>query len=232
MIKNYIPDKKRVLVLSPHPDDEVIGCGGVLLRFASKGSLIHCLYLNRGEQSKSLKKYKSVIKRVSIREKEVKKVTKEIGIKSYSFLYEINEKISDRIIEKKIEKKIKIFKPEIIFVPWHYEMHPEHRLFGQYLAQINIEIGILKDTEVFAYEVWSPISCPNICVDITDQIERKKELLGMYDSVMQDIDYIRTSTGLNKYRSIYIQDGKGFSESFIRSSLREYLASLKERKKI
>ena len=40
----------RVLVLSPHPDDDVFGCGGTLIRHVAMGHEVHIVYLCRGDK--------------------------------------------------------------------------------------------------------------------------------------------------------------------------------------
>ncbi|NNC52551.1 MAG: PIG-L family deacetylase, partial [Erythrobacter sp.] len=46
---NKIHDLGRVLVVAPHPDDEVLGCGGTMARLAAEGHAVHVLVATRGQ---------------------------------------------------------------------------------------------------------------------------------------------------------------------------------------
>ena len=41
--------KKKILVVAAHPDDEVLGCGGSLIKFNKQGYKIQCIFLADGE---------------------------------------------------------------------------------------------------------------------------------------------------------------------------------------
>ena len=39
---------KNILVIAPHPDDEVLGCGGVMTKYAGAGHKVYVLIMSRG----------------------------------------------------------------------------------------------------------------------------------------------------------------------------------------
>ena len=43
-----IPENKKILVIVPHPDDETLGCGGLLIQAADSNCNIHILSLTSG----------------------------------------------------------------------------------------------------------------------------------------------------------------------------------------
>ena len=56
-------NKKRVLVIAAHPDDEVIGCGGTIAKLKKEGNEISVLFLADGESSRKVKNIDKVIKK-------------------------------------------------------------------------------------------------------------------------------------------------------------------------
>ena len=74
----------RILVVAPHPDDELLGCGGTLLRYASEGATIAWLIVTGMKES-----YGWDRKRVSDRAGEIKKVQKGLGVKTKN-LYQLD----------------------------------------------------------------------------------------------------------------------------------------------
>lgn len=225
-ISVYNPGKEKILVLAPHPDDEVLGCGGTILRHAQAGSEIFCLYLNKAEQSRSIMHIKNIDKRVQIKTAETKTAVHKLNIRHFDFIYKSNKKIPDSHIKRKIENIVSRYKPQLIYLPWYGEIHPEHRIMGIYLRQIEITMNLLKETYIHAYEVGVPIPYPDIYVDISTEMEDKINILKSYETAVNHIDYAKTVEGLNSYRSLHINGGHGYFETFIRHTFRGYLCKL------
>ena len=72
MLKNY----KRILVVAAHPDDEVLGCGGTLIKLSSKKSIIQTVFLSDGESSR--KDNLLLKKKILIRKKSAMQAAKII----------------------------------------------------------------------------------------------------------------------------------------------------------
>src|SRR5438128_1112363 len=115
----------RILVLSPHPDDESIGCGGTLRKHIVEGDTVHVIFLTSGERGGHGMPPEQT-KRV--REQEAKDAASILGYESLEFWRIPNGKL--RVTKHAVEQlqlKLKDWKPDIIYVTHDGEMHPEHR---------------------------------------------------------------------------------------------------------
>ena len=61
--------KKNILVIAAHPDDEMLGCGGTLIKLQKKGYKIKCIFLSDGESSKNKKDEKILKKKNNFKRK-------------------------------------------------------------------------------------------------------------------------------------------------------------------
>ena len=37
----------KILIISPHPDDETLGCGGTLLKFGKENNILYCTQIKK-----------------------------------------------------------------------------------------------------------------------------------------------------------------------------------------
>jgi hypothetical protein len=58
--------------------------------------------------------------------------------------------------------------------------------------------------KIVMYEVWGTLPLPNRYIDISDAIDRKKEIINMYYSQIKHIDYATKITALNEYRGMTV----------------------------
>lgn len=111
----------NILVISPHQDDEVIGCGGTIIKHHKKGDKIWVVYITAGWSG--IPKIKSKIEAVGIREKEARNACKILGVEKTIFMREEDRNVSEsgKIVQKLI-KIIRKAKPNFIYAP-----HPEEK---------------------------------------------------------------------------------------------------------
>ena len=219
---------RKVLVLAPHMDDEVIGCGGTLRKMADAGKEVSVLFMTDGRKGdadlKAMtpeaqeKREKALI---LIRKEEARQAGKILGIKSLFFLDAEDSKLQSLPeTQKRVMQILHEVQPDLLFTPFFMEDHPDHR------ATTDILLDATRDTEptltCFAYEVWTPL-LPNVLVEITPVAEIKQAALSVYKSQLKDNDFVRSAFGLNAYRSMAI-GGKGFVEAFWSGSLKEFRA--------
>lgn len=191
---SFRPEDK-ILVVAPHPDDESIGCGGLLALY---GRQCDVLLLTDGRNGHS--------GRFSGREDELVMLREEELKAALAFAY-VNELRMLRIPDGdlyshySVVKKIDIRSYDYIFVTNHQELHEDHRVSCKMLKKM-IRSQHAKAVLV-EYEVWTPLMRPTRYLDITAVIETKRKMIEQHVSQNQDIDYSGKGISLNCYRGIY-----------------------------
>lgn len=204
--------KEKILVFAPHPDDELIGCGGTLLKQKKEGAKIVIAYMTYGELGLMEKEKKAK----QIRKAEAKRFCKEINAKPI-FLGEADLFFKNK--SKTFKKMIKIIrkeKPTIVFYPHAMEDDPTHNQTTE-LARIACKFCGKKTVytkeklwtakKIFEYEVWTPMAAYDTSIDITKVIKQKGQLFSNYPSQQNSINYREATLSLNHYRGI--TSGKG-----------------------
>ncbi len=109
----------NVLIIAPHPDDAELAIGGTIVTLAIRGYNVYLLDLTNGEPTP----YGTVEKRV----KEAKKSAKILKIKKRVILDFPNRYLQDKIEYRiKVAEYIREIRPEILFVPFNIDAHPDH----------------------------------------------------------------------------------------------------------
>lgn len=217
---------KRVLVLSPHPDDEVFGCGGLISKLHNSGAQISVAYFCDGAGGTSDGKNKRNL--IDVRKIEAKASAQILGIKSQTFFgYPDGKLAAGHAAVKGLTTLIKEFKPDIILVPSFLDNHPDHRVTNEILLNTLSEIEnespsttLGTDLTIWAYEIWTPIY-PNRLVDINSVIDTKKEAISKHKSQLDSRGYDKAVIALNQYRA-EINNISGYAEAFFASSVEIY----------
>lgn len=203
-VKRDGPDSGRVLVLSPHIDDDVIGAGGCLIKHAEMGDEVAVVYFADCTPERT---------------KEAKEAAGVIGFRVLDFFpYEGKTLGGKREIDEKVSSIISEYRPEIVYLPSFLDRHNDHLAVNHCLARLHAKHGY--SFTVYAYEVWTAI-IPNLVVDISCAIERKKSALSKFSSQLISHDWMEAAVSLNRYRGV--TSGAGlFAEAFMRYSMGEY----------
>ena len=182
-----IGEKDKILVVAPHPDDESIGCGGLL---ASYPEQCEVLLLTDGYDRQH--KDASI---ADIRKKEFVSALDSVGIKNYYCLDIPEHEIPDNI--GKI-KTIDFSKYTLVFVPNRYELHTDHKAAFNAVKSV---IGLCNSRcKLYEYEVWTTIRNPNVLFDIEKVKTKKGEMIRCHSSQVAELDYLDLALGLNSYR--------------------------------
>ena len=121
----------KVLVIAPHPDDETLGCGGTLLRHSTEGDEIYWLIVTGIDEAHGWS-----AEQVRVRDEEIKKVSA-----AYGFCQTCNLTIPTTRLDtipmvdliEKIGSFIKSIEPEIIYMPYAYDVHTDHQVIAKAL---------------------------------------------------------------------------------------------------
>ena len=129
---------QKLLVVSPHPDDEVLGCGGLIKRVKDAGGKVYVLFLTVGET----KEYPQhgVIK-TDERVAETEKVAKYLKYDDYEIAYPGGEyhlrldQLPQKDLISRIENSGRIsldkIKPTIVATTHHGDYNQDHRACAQ-----------------------------------------------------------------------------------------------------
>ena len=210
---------ERVLIISPHPDDDVIACGGTIRKLVQQGTSVKVVYMTDGRGGNM---GYDPGRLVAGREVEAKKALTVLGCSDAVFLRHPDMGLScDREVIDEILTLLRDFKPDAIFVPSILEFPPDHRVTADItmaaLAKYKHEVVCLE------YEVWTPLPMTNVLVDITDVVEEKARAILEHRSQMEINDYSEKIIGLNAYRSMIAESGVKYCEGFHRLERKDYV---------
>ena len=218
--------KRNVLFISVHPDDETLGCGGTILKHKANGDTINWLNITDMDNNHPF----------GFSPEIVKKVQKNIGkvVNSYEFNNFINLKFYERIIDtislseliSKISEVIYNIKPDILYIPNRSDVQSDHRISFQaiYPCTKNYRYPFIKSIlmyETLSETEFSPALAentfiPNTFVDITDYIDKKVEIMKLYETEIM-LDPLPRSAhaikGLAAFRGSRI--GVRYAEAFM-----------------
>ena len=178
---------KKILVVSPHPDDETLGAGGTLLKKKSDGSEIFWLNFTNLKE-----KYGFTKEQTEKRAKEIIMVAKSYGFSDFKNL-ELEpaglDKYSKAEIIDKVIDYIKSLKPDTILLPHRDDVHSDHKFVFDtvyactkifrypYIKKI-LTMEIISETDFSFRNSFTP----NYFVDISEYIEKKIEIMKIYES--------------------------------------------------
>lgn len=190
-----VNESDKILILAPHADDESIGCGGILLKYASQCDVIFLTDGRYGDIEIEPNKM------VEIRKKEFETVMNKLHVNNFSLLG-----IEDTHLESnyQIFKNIEFNNYDYICVPNNLDQHPDHKAVTKHIKRAFKEKQINNQIKILMYEVWGTLPLPNFYTDISDIVENKKEIINMYYSQIKHVDYANKITALNEYRGMIV----------------------------
>jgi N-acetylglucosamine malate deacetylase 1 len=212
------PAARRVLVLSPHIDDDVIGCGGVIRQHADLGAAIVSVYLRDGGAT---------------RESEARRAAEIIGVSELIFLRwgpAANTRRwgpvptakslipIQRDTIKGLREIIENTKPEVLYAPFFLDPHPDHAS-ATYLLDAAMSSCRTPIERLYLYEVWGPL-VPDVLIDITKQADVKRRAINAHCSQVENINMGDGILGLNRYRA-EMNRIQGYAEAYLRVTPRE-----------
>ena len=209
----------RIVVVAPHPDDEVIGCGGSLVKHARAGHAITVITISRRVRSRVEEDITDADYRI-----ESESAHRILGVRRHVALDLPGRSPSATEVTAKLVTEFRINPPEILYVPHDNESDADHRqtntaaLEALWMAQslyFNEQGPAISPPQlVLGYEIWTPLSRFQYVEDIGDDaIEKKVEAMQCYRSQMRHAPWDAAIRGLASYRGVTTRGG-GHAEVF------------------
>ncbi len=214
---------KNIIIISAHPDDEVLGAGGTLLKHKRKGDGIYWLITTNVFEEQGFSK-----ERVMSRQKEIERVAKKLGVKKVFKLDFPTMSLSTESLIDMVPKVSKVFtevKPEIMYCLNRSDAHSDHRVtfdavmvctksFRYPFVKQILMYECISETE-FAPQLHEKVFIPNYFVDITEFFEEKIEIMKIYESEIGEHPFprsLRNMEALATYRGASV--GVEYAEAF------------------
>ena len=214
----------NILVVASHPDDEVIGAGGAILKHVSQGDCVYALVLGDGKSSR----YSTVPKNIiETSKKEMELASKTLGIKkviSGSLKSNRFDSYDMLDIVKIIENAIKSYDINIIYTHWENDLNNDHRIAFKSTITAARPLPESKVTKILSFETLSSTEWnfsdsksffPNYFVDISDHVEKKMEALSCYKSELRAFPHPRSLEAIkNRSKNHGSTSGFFYAEGF------------------
>jgi N-acetylglucosamine malate deacetylase 1 len=189
----------KILVVAPHADDEVLGCGGTIARHASQGDEVHVVVVTRGDPEFYSSEY--VEKAIG----ELREAHALLGVADVHFLNFPAPKL-DTVhgykLADAISEVIRTLRPRIIYTPHRGDIHADHQAVYQATLVATRPINDCPVKRVLCYETlseteWSPplgdsAFIPTVFVDISDYLDDKLKAMNCYQSQIKQPPHPRS----------------------------------------
>ncbi|SVB98669.1 uncharacterized protein METZ01_LOCUS251523 [marine metagenome] len=196
----------KVLVIAPHMDDEVLGCGGTIIRHVDSGDHVTvCIVANRAYNHK-------YDQNLIEQEKGCCKKAKEIlSYQDLIFLDLYDEKLDQSQIDIIIplEEVVTKCKPEVVYAPHRGDLNQDHRAVFEAARVVCRPNAGHRVTTLRAFEVPSSTDqvpealewpfFPNYYVNVKSSLEQKIEAMACYSKESKPFPHPRSAEGLRVY---------------------------------
>lgn len=179
----------NILVIAPHPDDEILGCGGSIAYHVARGDTVYVLVVTRGDPGIFPP---AVIEKTRGELAEAHQVLGVAGVEFLDFPAPKLDSIPGYQIADAIGKTLKRLAPQTLYLPHRGDIHADHRIvFDAALVAARPINGCsvktilcyetLSETE-WGYPFGADVFSPTVYIDISSHLERKLEALRCYQS--------------------------------------------------
>ena len=219
---------KKILIVVAHPDDETLGCGGLIIKSIKNKCKIYIQVLGEGVSARFKKGHEdsdeSLFAR-DIREKEFYKCLKFLKVKNFEIYKNHCTKfdkypLSDFV--KIIENRITKFKPDIIVTHNPFDTNIDHKITYDAVNIACRPSNKFKVKKILSFEV--PCSThlsiknnfkPNFYLDISNEFNQKLKAIKFYKNELRKYPFPRSIEGikaLSKLRGM--QSGCNYAEAY------------------
>jgi len=219
---------ERVLVLAPHYDDEVLGCGGLLAQLARDGADVWVLFLSDG--SGGVEEVEDRAAYAARRRAESAGALAALGVAHAEHLGLPDGQLDQRVDEvaSAIRHACESSQPDLILGPSPLESTGDHQAAFEALFRVLSPLragdplhAALASTQVLLYEVNHP-GYPNLLVDVTAELPVLERAMAAYPSQQERHDYLAAAVGLRRYRALSLPPTVGAVEAYTRLAMTDF----------
>lgn len=193
-----------LLVLAPHPDDEVIGCGGLMAHHLDRGARTRVVVMTDGGRGDPTGRLGGA-EYAEMRRAETREAAARIGGAEVVFLDHPDGGLAAAAtVVDDLVREISAFAPTTLAFPSPFELHPDHRATGVHAA-FAVRRLERPPPRLLAYEIGG-FQPANLLLDVMDVADRKARAIEAYASQLPFQDIVGKVRALNRARTVNIDD--------------------------
>ena len=198
----------HLLVLAPHPDDEVLGCGGLIAATLQQGVPVTVVVASDGAGAGD----------PALREAESRAAAAVLAAGALGPALQFWGLEDRRLAEApglsaRLQHLLATSGAETLVMPSPFEVHPDHRALC--LATLHALHSTPRAIGAWFYEVGQALM-PDLLVDLTPQLQRKREALRCFASQLAVQPYDEQLLALNRFRAYTLGPDVSHAEAFQR----------------
>ncbi len=211
------------LAIVPHPDDEVIGCGGMLSWHSSQGHRTVVVHVTDGSAGDPKGKFGDITRK---RKEESGRALDVLGIKEVIDLDFPDGRIEDSdVLEREVRKTLEEVNPLTLYLISPLDNHRDHRVVSR-VSMKACRNAVPEDADIMVVGI-NNMGLPNTLVDITELLETKERALRCFETQLAYLDFATKVIYRDKAATVNIEDERVVAcEAFMRlkpSRLHEFL---------
>ncbi|HOW43061.1 MAG TPA: PIG-L family deacetylase [Candidatus Omnitrophota bacterium] len=194
------PEKKRVLVVAAHPDDETLGCGGTILKHICAGDAVDWLIMTNVSQEQGFDRGF-----VARRQRQIRQVAKAYGFRQVHMLDLPTTRldcVARGELVKCVSGVVQKIRPDILYVPFINDVHSDHEITLKAVLSATKSFRLLSLRQVLAYEALSEtefalpirqkVFVPTAFSDISRFMEKKLKIMRIYKEELKKAPFPRS----------------------------------------
>jgi LmbE family N-acetylglucosaminyl deacetylase len=211
---------QRVLVLAPHSDDEVFGCGGLLAELAEAGAEIRVLYLTDSSGGVEVTADRDAY--AARRRAEAQRGLALLGVAQLETL-PIRDGELRRHVDTaagQVNRAVAEFRPDLLLSVSPCEISADHRAAFAALHRLLSPLrggsevdAVIAGCRILLYEVNHP-AYPNLLVDVSHRIETLTAAIDAHESQLELHNYREAALGMRHYRALSLPAGVTAAEGY------------------
>ena len=210
----------RILVVAAHPDDEVLGVGGSVIKHVEKGDVVSAIILGEGISARYDKPHdapRAKLKKIKVRIKQAGQILGYSDIQHLDMPDNRLDSVDFLEVIKIIEKQINEFLPEIVYTHFEGDLNIDHSITAKAVLTACRPTGHSTVKKILLFDTASATGwgfqsntfSPTVFNNISDYTKKKMDAISVYDSEVFDYPHPRSIKAL-KARASYWGSQSGF----------------------
>lgn len=193
---------KKIIVVTPHPDDETLGCGGTLLKYKELNYQLYWLIVTNMNEN-----FSTEIKEK--RQQEINLVSKQYQFDEVFHLNFPTAELDTIPLGDLVQSFSKVFlqvKPQIVFTVYPGDIHSDHKVVFNATMSCTKWFRYPFVEKIYLYETLSETDFsidpdannfrPNVYINISEYLEKKIQIMKIYESEISAFPFPRSEEAI------------------------------------